>query len=213
MLIASYNPTQMGDVLLTMVRPEAAAQATEQKGRIVRIFNAENNETLGFNFFDVSEILADLAVKGQVFLDQAQVETLNQALQTAGFEPELVFDDEPKFVVGYVAELTEHPDSDHLHIAKIEIDNDQTLQIVCGAPNIEAGQNVVVAKVGAMMPNGAMIWPGKLRGVDSYGIVCAARELELPNAPKKRGILVLDPAEFAAKTAFDFEKGAKLFTA
>ena len=84
MLIASYNPTQMGDVLLTMVRPEAAAQATEQKGRIVRIFNAENNETLGFNFFDVSEILADLAVKGQVFLDQAQVEALNQALQTAG---------------------------------------------------------------------------------------------------------------------------------
>ena len=164
MLIASYNPTQMGDVLLTMVRPEAAAQATEQKGRIVRIFNAENNETLGFNFFDV-------------------------------------------------AELTEHPDSDHLHIAKIEVDNDQTLQIVCGAPNIEAGQNVVVAKVGAMMPNGAMIWPGKLRGVDSYGMVCAARELELPNAPKKRGILVLDPAEFAARTAFDFEKGAKLFTA
>ena len=162
MLIASYNPTQMGDVLLTMVRPEAAAQATEQKGRIVRIFNTENNETLGFNFFDVSEILGDLAVKGQVFLDQAQVEALNQALQAAGFEPELVVDDEPKFVVGYVAELTEHPDSNHLHIAKIEVDNDQTLQIVCGAPNIEAGQNVVVAKVGAMMPNGAMIWHGKL---------------------------------------------------
>ena len=118
-----------------------------------------------------------------------------------------------KLVIGKVLECEDHPDSDHLHIAKIEVDNDQTLQIVCGAPNIEAGQNVVVAKVGAMMPNGAMIWPGKLRGVDSYGMVCAARELELPNAPKKRGILVLDPAEFAAKTAFDFEKGAKLFTA
>ena len=116
-------------------------------------------------------------------------------------------------VIGKVLSVEKHPDSDHLHIAKIEVDNDQTLQIVCGAPNIEAGQNVVVAKVGAMMPNGAMIWPGKLRGVDSYGMVCAARELELPNAPKKRGILVLDPAEFAAKTAFDFEKGAKLFTA
>ena len=200
MLIASYNPTQMGDVLLTMVRPEAAAQATEQKGRIVRIFNAENNETLGFNFFDVSEILVDLAGKGQVFLDQAQVEALNQALQTAGFEPELVFDDEPKFVVGYVAELTEHPDSDHLHIAKIEVDNDQTLQIVCGAPNIEAGQNVVVAKVGAMMPNGALIFAGQLRGVPSFGMMASPRELALPNAPQKRGIIELAPSEVPGTT-------------
>ncbi|MDE6376178.1 MAG: DUF4479 domain-containing protein, partial [Ligilactobacillus sp.] len=67
MLIASYNPTQMGDVLLTMVRPEATAQATEQKGRIVRIFNTENNETLGFTFCAVSEILDEQAVKGQGF--------------------------------------------------------------------------------------------------------------------------------------------------
>ena len=82
---------------------------------------------------------------------------------------------------------------------------------MCGAPNIEAGQNVVVAKVGAMMPNGAMIWPGKLRGVESFGMLCAARELALPNAPQARGILVLDPIEFKVGEAFDFEKAAQLF--
>lgn len=211
MLIASYNPTQMGDVLLTMIKPEALEQATEKKGQIVRIFDAKSNETLGYNFFEVSQVLPDITGNGQVFLNEKQVKALNEALKQAGFSEELAFDAEPKFVVGYVAELTEHPDSDHLHIAKIKVDNDQELQIVCGAPNIEAGQNVVVAKVGAMMPNGAMIWPGKLRGVDSFGMVCAARELELPNAPKERGILVLDPAEFEVGQAFDFEKGAKLF--
>lgn len=211
MLIASYNPTQMGDVLLTMIKPEALEQATEKKGQIVRIFDAKSNETLGYNFFEVSQVLPDITGNGQVFLTEKQVKALNEALKQAGFSEELAFDAEPKFVVGYVAELTEHPDSDHLHIAKIKVDNDQELQIVCGAPNIEAGQNVVVAKVGAMMPNGAMIWPGKLRGVDSFGMVCAARELELPNAPKERGILVLDPAEFEVGQAFDFEKGAKLF--
>ena len=53
-----------------------------------------------------------------------------------------------------------HPDSDHLSITQTEVDNGEILQIVCGAPNIKAGQKVVVAKPGAMMPDGLMIWPG-----------------------------------------------------
>ena len=117
MLISSYNPTQMGDVLLTMIRPETAEQASEQKGDIVRIYDVKTQETLGFNFLAATQILADLTGNGQVFLDAKQVSELNQALQAAGFEPELEYDTEPKFVVGYVAELAEHPDSDHLHIA------------------------------------------------------------------------------------------------
>lgn len=211
MLITSYNPAQMGDVLVAIKKPDVATQATEKKAKIVRIYDEKTGETLGYNFFDVSEILPGLTAKGQLFLTKEQVAHLNDALRQAGFEAELEVDATPKFVVGHVAELAEHPDSDHLHIAKVEVDNDETLQIVCGAPNIEAGQNVVVAKVGAMMPSGALIWPGKLRGVDSFGMLCAARELALPNAPKARGILILDPAEFKVGTAFDFEKGAQLF--
>ncbi|MEN2277657.1 YtpR family tRNA-binding protein, partial [Enterococcus faecium] len=72
-----------------------------------------------------------------------------------------------------------------------EVDNVTVLQIISGAPNIEPGQKVVVAKPGAMMPDGMMIWPRTLRGVDSYGMICSARELHLPNAPEKKGILVL----------------------
>ena len=59
------------------------------------------------------------------------------------------------------------------------------------------------------MPTGAEIWPGELRGVDSFGMICSARELGIPNAPQKRGILVLDDGK--AGQAFDFEAAKNLF--
>ena len=124
-------------------------------------------------------------------LSEKEIEILNEHLKLAGFEERLATDLSPKFVVGYVKTCVPHPDSDHLHITETEIDGGKTLQIVCGAPNIAAGQKVVVAKPGAMMPDGQMIWPGNLRGVDSFGMICSARELHLPNAPEKKGILVL----------------------
>ena len=68
----------------------------------------------------------------------------------------------------------------------------ELLQIVCGAPNVEAGQKVVVAKIGAVMPSGLLIKAGNLRGVDSFGMLCSARELAIPGAPEVKGILVLD---------------------
>ena len=82
-----------------------------------------------------------------------------------------------------------------------EVDNGEILQIVCGAPNIKAGQKVVVAKPGAMMPDGLMIWPGVLRGEESFGMICSAKELRLPNAPAKKGILEL-PFDAEVGSAF-----------
>ena len=112
-------------------------------------------------------------------------------------------DNSPKFVVGFVKECSKHEDSDHLNITKIEVDNGEELQIVCGAANIKQGLKVVVAKVGAMMPDGMIIWPGELRGVASFGMVCSARELDLPNAPEVKGILEL-PESAVVGSAFDF---------
>lgn len=84
-----------------------------------------------------------------------------------------------------------HPNADKLNICKVEIGT-ETLQIVCGAPNVDAGQKVVVAKIGAVMPSGMLIKPAELRGVPSAGMICSARELELPDAPQEKGILVLE---------------------
>ena len=60
------------------------------------------------------------------------------------------------------------------------------------SPNVKAGQKVVVATPGTVMPNGSIIWSGELRGVESHGMLCSARELGLENAPAKKGILVLN---------------------
>ncbi len=84
-----------------------------------------------------------------------------------------------------------HPNADKLNICKVDVGT-ETLQIVCGAPNVDAGQKVVVAKVGAVMPSGMIIKDAELRGVPSSGMICSAKELALPNAPQEKGILVLE---------------------
>ncbi|MDT2600613.1 DUF4479 and tRNA-binding domain-containing protein [Enterococcus hulanensis] len=202
-MIFAYNKQTVGDTLMVIVKnDENKENAAERKGAVARVQTTDGT-TVAWNFFNVSEYL-DIQGNGQVELSEKDIETLNEQLKLAGFEERLAVDLSPKFVVGYVKTCVDHPDSDHLHITEVEIDDGKTLQIVCGAPNIEAGQKVVVAKPGAMMPDGQMIWPGSLRGVDSFGMICSAKELHLPNAPEKRGILVLDED---AKTGEKFEVG------
>jgi tRNA-binding protein len=210
MLIASYNQATMGDILITMVRPDAQEAQVEQKENVVRIFDAKTNETTGFNFLNVSEILGTIDTKGPLTLTADQVAKLNATLEKSGFEAELVADETPKFVVGYVKSTKTHPDSDHLLITETEVDNGETLQIVSGSPNMTDNIKVVVAKVGAIMPDGMVIWPGELRGVESNGMISSGKELHLNNAPKKKGALIL-PDDFVVGEAFDFEKGNHIF--
>ena len=199
-MIFSYNKEAVGDVLLAIVDNSGSEKVSfERKGNVARVYTAD--KTVGYNFFDVSTYLTGLEGQGQVFLTTEQVASLNELLVAEGFEAILEADNSPKFVVGYVKECVPHEDSDHLSVTQIEVDNGEELQIVCGAPNIEQGQKVVVAKPGAMMPNGLIIWPGNLRGVDSFGMVCSARELNIPNAPQVKGILVL-PEDAVVGTEF-----------
>lgn len=213
MLITSYNPSELGDTLITILRPDAATQTIETHANVTRISDADSGETLGYNFFDVSKTLGDLDANGQVHLTAEQVEQLNNLLKTNDFEPELVLDIDPKFVVGYVESAEAHPKSDHLQITKTNVGLDQPLQIVSGSPNMQADILVVVAKVGAMMPSGLIIWPGELRGVESDGMIVSGRELQLPNAPQRPGALIL-PADYQPVGApFDFKRAQTLFTA
>lgn len=202
-MIFAYNKQNVGDTLMVIVKnDENKENKTERKGAVARIQTVDG-ETVAWNFFNVSDYLT-IQGNGQVELSENDIEVLNGQLKTAGYEERLVADLSPKFVVGYVKTCVDHPDSDHLHITETEVDDGNTLQIVCGAVNIEAGQKVVVAKPGAMMPDGQIIWPGSLRGVESFGMICSAKELHLPNAPEKKGILVLAAD---AKTGEKFEVG------
>ncbi len=80
--------------------------------------------------------------------------------------------------IGQVLECEMHPDSDHLHICKVDVGQGEPLQIVCGAPNVRVGIKVIVAMIGAHLPGGD-IKKGKLRGVESFGMLCSIEELGL----------------------------------
>lgn len=210
MLIASYNRPELGDVLVVITAPDTEEQVTVLHDDIAQITTSDGL-LLGYNFLNASRILGPIEVNGQVTLTTHQVELLNAALESANFKLLLELDDTPKFVVGYVESMEDHPKSDHLKITETTIDNNERLQIVCGSPNIAEHVKVVVAKVGAMMPSGQIIWPGQLRGVDSNGMICSGRELNVKNAPQKPGCLILPDDFLAVGEAFDFELADQLF--
>ena len=94
------------------------------------------------------------------------------------------------FVVGRVLEAGKHPDADRLSVCLVDIGEPEPSQIVCGAPNVAAGQTVAVAKPGAVMPDGSRLGKAKLRGVESHGMILAEDELAI--GTEHAGILVLD---------------------
>ncbi|MGX7058537.1 YtpR family tRNA-binding protein [Vagococcus humatus] len=191
-MIVCYNKEAVGDTLLFILdNPKEENVQIDKKEAAVRIFTEEFKRTVSWNIFNASQLVGEINGNGQIKLSDKQLEKINEYLGKQGFSETIPMDTEPKIVTGYVKSCEPHPDSDHLSITQTEVGKGETLQIVCGAPNIEAGLKVVVAKPGAMMPDGMMIWPGTLRGVESYGMICSARELHLPNAPAKRGILEL----------------------
>ena len=83
-------------------------------------------------------------------------------------------------VIGHVLTKTPHPDSDHLNVLTVDV-KEEVLQIVCGAPNVEAGQYVIVAKLDAVLPGDFKIKKSKIRGVESFGMVCSLAELGMDN--------------------------------
>jgi phenylalanyl-tRNA synthetase beta chain len=128
---------------------------------------------------------------------ELDVDGVEQRLTMTGTKVEAIHrhgvDDPTRFVVGRVLAADRHPDSDRLKVCSVDLGaagGDGPATIVCGAPNVAAGQSVAVALVGAVMPDGLKIERRKLRGVVSEGMICAERELGL--GPGGEGILVLD---------------------
>jgi len=200
-----YNKEHVGDVLLVQLATESIVKTElERAGDIAILKEAQTGEIKAFNLFNASNYIQTDA-KGLVEVTPELVAQLEAAIAKNGAVISLDVDFSPKFVVGYVETKDKHPNADKLSICSVNV-GEETLQIVCGAPNVEAGQKVVVAKIGAVMPSGMLIKEGNLRGVESYGMLCSARELAIPNAPSEKGILVL-PED--AKTGSAFEAPAR----
>ncbi|MFT8870785.1 MAG: YtpR family tRNA-binding protein [Sporolactobacillus sp.] len=191
-MIYYYNRAGIGDVLIAY-QADSDKTAYERMGDVVKIFDAESGKTLGYNFFNISGAIRKNLSEGLLKPDGDLIAQLNALLLVSGFTSPLEMHEQPLIVTGVVRAMKKHPNSDHMHVCTVDVGKN-SLQIVCGAPNIDEGQHVVVARVGALMPSGLIIRPAVLRGVASEGMICSARELDLPDAPQKRGILVLDRA-------------------
>ena len=92
-------------------------------------------------------------------------------------------------VVAKVLECVAHPDSDHLHVTKVDPGTGEPLTVVCGAPNVAAGQKVLFAQLGTVLPGEFKIKKSKIRGVESFGMICAEDELGIGTGHD--GIMVL----------------------
>ena len=125
-------------------------------------------------------------------LDITSYEDLFKKMVDAGLDIESIENEKDtfaNFVVGEVVETAKHPNADKLTLCKVNTGN-SVLSIVCGAPNVESGQKVCVAKIGAIIPNGRFeIKKGKIRGEVSEGMICAEDELNLSD--DHTGIMVL----------------------
>ncbi len=121
------------------------------------------------------------------FSTQNIIDTLNKIGQEVeGYKK---YEIPENVVIGKVIECEKHPNADKLNVCKVDV-GDEILQIVCGASNVVNAEYVVVSKVGATLPGNFKIKKAKLRGVESHGMICAAREIGLPDFHE--GIIIMD---------------------
>ncbi|HDJ2960414.1 TPA: phenylalanine--tRNA ligase subunit beta [Staphylococcus aureus] len=140
-------------------------------------------------------------LKEYVTIDDS-VSNLAERITRTGIEVDDLIDytkDIKNLVVGFVKSKEKHPDADKLNVCQVDIGEDEPVQIVCGAPNVDAGQYVIVAKVGGRLPGGIKIKRAKLRGERSEGMICSLQEIGISSnyVPKTfdSGIYVFSEAQ------------------
>ncbi|MCB8099306.1 phenylalanine--tRNA ligase subunit beta [Staphylococcus aureus] len=140
-------------------------------------------------------------LKEYVTIDDS-VSNLAERITRTGIEVDDLIDytkDIKNLVVGFVKSKEKHPDADKLNVCQVDIGEDEPVQIVCGAPNFDAGQYVIVAKVGGRLPGGIKIKRAKLRGERSEGMICSLQEIGISSnyIPKsfESGIYVFSEAQ------------------
>ena len=209
-MITTYNLKACGDILVIVLEPNADKQQVTTNGQVTRIQDRGTKKTTGFNIVGLGKQLNITLQNGRIFLNKDQITIVNNVIREAGFNDVLVAE-ASKLVIGRVKSITAHPDSDHLSVTSTAVSDEKVLQIVSGSPNMREGIKVVVAQPGTMMPSGALIWDGALRGVPSSGMIVSGRELQLDGAPDKPGALILPESFGEIGEPFNFDKAKSLY--
>jgi phenylalanyl-tRNA synthetase beta chain len=131
-------------------------------------------------------------LKNYVDLDGISVEEISHKLTMAGLEVEDIYSEAEVykgFIVGLVKTKEKHPNADKLSLCTIS-DGEKDLQVICGAPNVQENQKIVFAPIGTIIPNGQLkIEKAKIRGIESFGMICSEAELNI--SENHEGIMVL----------------------
>ena len=195
-----YNYEKIGDVLLIVFESNTNPTKVVKNGDVVALY--KEGRLVGINIFNFSKIMK---IRSNGFITNITPEIhgiINHVLVNAGLE-EIPYQADSGFVVGKILDIEEHPDSEHLHILTVDTGKEK-LQVVCGAANVKENMKVVLALPYTFMPNGQQIIPSKLLGIESFGMCCSGRELNLDGFEGKRGLLELDD---------NFEVGQDFFNA
>lgn len=189
-----YNAFYLdGTLLIRIINKETTK--IEKHDNTVVLYNGD--QIIGYNLFDFK---VDDLKDGLVPYCKYVEDSVNERLAKINQGPLELMDVDDYFIVGYVEESSDHPESSKLHIAQVDL-GDHKSQIVCGAKNIEHGQKVVVAIPGAVLNDGTWISKGKLLKVESNGMICSDKELGLSDV--SHGILVLDANAQVGSRFFD----------
>lgn len=180
-----------GNLLIRITNKQTTK--VDQVDNLVILYH--NDEIIGYNILGFK---SNNVNEGLVNLNDELTNEINAILSKENY-PTLSTDLTDYLVVGYVKECEKHPESTKLSITQVDL-GDEQVQIVCGAPNVAAGQKVVVAKVGAVLKDGTWIMPGKLLKVESNGMICSKTELGL--VQDEPGIYVLDD-QYEVGSAFN----------
>ncbi len=171
------NYSKQFDVLIVTLNNNHDVTNTKTDGDVTVLYH--NDEIIGFNIFGLG-----LSQSGWLSFDAQVI-----ALAAEKVKKYLPLTQGPQFVVAEIVACRDI-EGTHLHECAVNIGT-KTLQIVCGAENARVGLKTVCAVEGAFLPNGMVIGAGKLKGIDSFGMLCSGRELNLTQFGAK-GIIELD---------------------
>ncbi len=183
-----YNHETIGDILLIVFEPNIIPNKVIKHDNVVALYS--NDKLVGYNFLNISE---DIKIKADGYIpvmNDKVIDVFNYILKNHNLEP-LDYLHESGFKVALIKEMEDHPDSDHLHILKVDVGEEKLLNIVCGSYNAKVGLKVVCASNGTFMPNGQQIIAGEVLGVFSEGMLCSGRELNIQGYENKKGLYIL----------------------
>ena len=183
-----YDYRNVGDVLIILFDANAHSDNEEEYGNVVCLYSG--NRLIGINIYDISKIIK-IKAKGYIpLINEKILEVINTILLNANLEP-LEYLKQSGDVVARINEVSDHPGNKALKVCKLNI-GDESLQVVSGAENIREDLLCVCALPYTFLPKRRQVIPTTVDGIDSFGHLCTAKDLQIKGAAEENKVFELD---------------------